>query len=622
MATIDRLSVLITGDSDSLQRAASAGERAITSLSDNAISAAGSLRILASAADSAGDKLGGVTRSALGAAAAFVTLGATTGTLNVGFISLSGSAISAGAALAGIATAATGLLAVLTTLAAVVGTLTVGLGALAAAFGAVIGTGILAFGEERAEQTKEQIDNIENQIENLKNKRAVHGSLTEVQQEELETLKERKKELSEQTTISGALQAATADLKDELIPIITDFGEPFIELIADGLDALPDFVENIFEAAGSMEEFADTLRFFGERLFETIPDAIGVLADFARESLPALRNFFNFVLDVAPRAFRAMTRVTDRVTPSLLAFGSAFIDLLPDLANVGATILNTVVPAFTDFVGVLDNVLSIGQESDSLTGFIKTLLNNAVTFLQSDEAQSIISDVTSGLTDVIGGAIDGLDTWLNEEGGSEKISSFASNIMGKLATALEGVSEEDVRSVEKQLLGIIGGFFDAVITSLNSDEAGSLGEELGRIAAISLNILGDELGEYANSEAFQSDMEAVIGAVMNTAGEAATEFVKNAPQTAFAASPLGAALVGANAALGDRPFELQTVTPNQDQQNQQQESTTDETRVVVEPSSELNATIQDEAQTRAELVVQQQSDQAQRNSGSSGLSGL
>lgn len=619
MATVDRLSVLITGDSDSLQRAASAGERAITSLSDNAISAAGSLRILASAADSAGDKIGGLTRGALGASAAFVTLGGTTGTLNLGFVSLSGSAITAGAALAGITTAATGLLAVLTTLAAVVGTLTAGLGALAAAFGAVIGTGILAFGEERAEQTKEQIDNIENQIENLKNKRAVHGSLTEAQQKELETLRDRKEELSEQTTISGALQAATADLKEELIPIITEFGEPFIDLIADGLDALPDFVENIFEAAGSMEAFADTLRFFGERLFETIPDAISVLADFARRSLPALRDFFNFVLENAPRAFRAMIRVTDRVTPSLLRFGRAFLDIVPDLANIGATILNTVVPALSDLLGALDGVLEVGQESDSITGFIKTLLNDAVTFLQSDEAQQIISDITSGLTDVIGDAVSGLDTWLNEEGGSEQITAFATDLIGEFGSALEGISEEDIREVEETLLGIIGGVFDVVITSLNSDEAGSLGGELGRIAALSLNVLGEELTEYAQSEAFKSDMKDFIRAFMNTAGEAAKEFVKEAPQTAFAASPLGAALVGANALLGDRPFSLDTTTPNQEQQSQQQESRTDETRVVLEPSSELNATIQDEAQTRAELVVQQQSDQAQRNSGSTGL---
>jgi len=619
MATVDRLSVLITGDSDSLQRAASAGERAITSLSDNAISAAGSLRILASAADSAGDKIGGLTRGALGASAAFVTLGATTGTLNLGFVSLSGSAITAGAALAGITTAATGLLAVLTTLTAVVGTLAVGVGALAGAFGLVVGSGLLAFGERRAEQNKKQLEQVNQRIAALESLREVQGQLTETQAKELEQLEERRDKLEEQTDITGGLASAVADLKQELIPVVKEFGEPCIELIADGLDALPDFVENVLGAAGGMEAFADTLRFFGERLFETIPDAVGVLADLARRSLPLLRDLFNFVLETAPRAFRAIVRITERVGPNLLEFGEAIIAILPDLANVGATILNTVVPALTDLFGALDSVLEIGQESDSLTGFIQSLLNSAVTYLQSDEAQQIISDITSGLTDVIGGAVTGLETWLNEEGGSEQISSFATDLIGELGNALEGVSEEDIREVEETLLGIIGGVFDVVITSLNSDEAGSLGGELGRIAALSLTILGEELREYAASEQFKSDMKEFIGAFMNTAGEAAKEFVKEAPQTAFAASPLGAALVGANALLGDRPFSLDTTTPNQEQQSQQQESRTDETRVVLEPSSDLNARIVEEAETRANLVIQQQDDRITQNTGTTGL---
>jgi len=612
MATVDRLSVLITGDSDSLQRAASAGERAITSLSDNAIRAAGSLRILASAADSAGDKIDGVSRSALGAVAAFATLGIATGTVNAGFVTLSGSAINAGAALAGITTAAVGLVAVLTSLAAVVGTLTLGLGALAAGFGAVIGTGILAFGEERAEQTKEQIDNIENQIEHLNNQREVFGELSDTQKTELENLKERKEELKEQTSISGALAAASADLKEELIPIVTDFGEPFIELIEDGIDGLPDFVENVLDAAGSMEEFADTIRFFGERLFNVIPDAVSTLADFGRRALPFARRFFDYLVDIAPRVFRGMVRITERVGPNLMALGQTLVDLAPQLGGVGSTILNGVIPPFNSFLSVVDDVLTIGQESDSLVGFLKTLVNNAATWLQSDEANQIIGDITAGLQDVIGGAIDGLETWLNEEGGSQKISSFASNLMGDFATSLENISEEDIREFENQLLGIIAGAFDAIVASLNSDKANSLGEQIGRVAGLSLQVFADELIDYAASEAFQEDLAGLSGAIANSVGEAVASGVVSA--FAVEGAQEQSFRENVNDAISEDPV-VSDLTSAPTDRPSRGNATTDETRVVLEPSSELNATIQDEAQTRAELVVQQQSDQAQRNSG-------
>jgi phage-related protein len=64
--------------------------------------------------------------------------------------------------------------------------------ALSGAFGLVVGSGLLAFGRERSQQNQERLEQINQEIEQLEELREQRGSLTDQQQEELETLEQQR----------------------------------------------------------------------------------------------------------------------------------------------------------------------------------------------------------------------------------------------------------------------------------------------------------------------------------------------------------------------------------------------------------------------------------------------
>jgi len=116
--------------------------------------------------------------------------------------------------------------------------------------------------------------------------------------------------------------------------------------------------------------------------------------------------------------------------------------------------------------------------------------------------------------------LDGVATWLTDGGGSDQIESLVEDLFGAVSSALGSISDEDIQEATDNIAAIIGSVFDGLIGSLNSEEAGSLGSQIGRIAGLTLRTFADELVDYAASDAFVEDLSGLASGIANSVGEA------------------------------------------------------------------------------------------------------
>jgi len=503
-----------------LGRAASGASDSVEELGDTLSGTAARAGALGATAGATAISLTGLSTAGTGAAGSMASLAVTTGTLTTAVVGLSAALAPLVATLGGVAAAATGL---------------------AGAFGAVVGSGLIAFGEERASQNREQLAQITERIAELERLEATEGDLTAAQETELEQLEEKRDKVEETTSITGALADVVGELKAEITPLVVALGDQFVPLIEDAVEALPTLVENVIDALGPLDEFAAAARAFGGELMEFIPAAVSALVDLAREALPIVADGLRALRRNGGDIFEGLLRTTREVGPLLIDLGRAFVNLLPELTRFGIEILDVVVPALEGFLNTLNDVLQIQGDSSGIVDFLGRIIDRAVAWFNETGAsklKSLGADVLDGLAaaldpdgegeggfasallDRLASLLDKVATWVTEGNGSDKISSLVSDLFGELATALSNISEEDIKTAINNLLAIVGGVFDGLISALNSDEAGSLGKQLGRIAGTTLRTFADALVSYASSEAFAEDLTGLASGIANAVGSA------------------------------------------------------------------------------------------------------
>jgi len=534
------LSVRVNARTDAAERSIDSLGRSVSGLDTDAIQTASALQILQDAVDETDDEMSSLDRetsstsrslAALSGAAgtttgAFGTLSAAGGTLNLTFGSLASTPLLV--ALPALAAGATALTTTLIPLAAVVGTLTAGVAALAAAFGLVIGSGILAFGERRGQQNQERLDEVNQRIERLEELEETTGELTDAQEEELERLEEQQDTLEDQVGIIGGLGSALSDLREELAPIITAFGEAFAPLIEDTLDLLPNLLEQSLAAAGGVETFADTLRQFGQTAFEVIPGVVGAFFDFARTALPVLKEFIGFLSANSGRAIEGILRIVRELEPELRALGRAFVDALPELAALGTVILNEAIPALTQFIRFIEDAIQLGQASDGIVDFIETAVQRAIAWAQGP-GQQLASSLISRLTDALGDAftqqnvqnlteagirllgdvLTGLENWATGDG-QTRIGTTLRTLFGGVATALNTNEEQIKNRITDPIISILGSALRGIATAITSDEATALVSATFDVG----QALGASIAEgtvaYITSDAFTNDIQTAL----------------------------------------------------------------------------------------------------------------
>lgn len=545
------LSVRVSAQTADFTSGINRAQDSLGDLSRQSFTTSSALQILQNRADEAGDEISGAGRdasstatrlgilsgSASSAGAAFSTLTASTSGLSLSFGSLTTSLTGTLGLLGLVSAAAVGLASTLAPLAAIVGTVTAGLGALAAAFGTVIGTGILAFGERRGEQNQKRLEEIRARIDELERLEDSEKGLTAAQEEQLEALEEQADELEDQTGIMGGLESAIADLREELAPIITEFGEQFIPLIEDAIDAIPQLVRNIFDSIGGVDQFVRVIRRLGTTAFRVIPRLTGQIFDLARMALPVLMDFINFIGNNAQSAFGGMLQVTRELAPDFIRLGQALVRALPELTALGTVILQQVIPAATTLVSLIEDLIQMGQGSDSFVDFLDSLIQSGLEWLRGD-GRTLIENagnfVLSTVEDIIrpsgegddGGIVDafierissvltGVSNWLNA-GGEQEITNLLTNLFSGINSILTDQSESFADEIFNPLQDILSSVFDSITAALQSEEANQLSVTLAELSRESFQFFADQLTAYAGSAAFRQDLSQLVGAIANS----------------------------------------------------------------------------------------------------------
>lgn len=410
----DGLSVRITGDSSSLERAVDSSQRALSGLSRATVSTGSALTSLAERTNNVGDELRRTSRQASNTSRSFIGLTASTEGVALSFGTLS-------TVLTASLIPAIGLLSTtLVPLAATLGTVAAAAGGLAAAFGAVVGSGLIAFGEQRGEQNEERLDQIqeqiaqsetrveqiEAQIDSLEELRETNDGLTEAQRQQLQSLIAEREEteraidkkedladkVEETTGVMGGLKDIFADVRAEITPLIVEFGQRFIPLVEDAINALPTLVENTIDAVGELTAFKDALRDFGQIALEAIPAATSALFELAEQALPVLNDVVQFFLENGQDIFESAIATVEALSDEFLALTDVLIELVPILNDVGTRVLSDVIDGL---VVAAEAIITLNDAVEEALPQLRDMADTASTMLAPG-----IQTVTESLDDL------------------------------------------------------------------------------------------------------------------------------------------------------------------------------------------------------------------------------
>jgi hypothetical protein len=356
----------------SLTREANDAQDSLEEMNDEATDSTTRLSALAATAGASALSVSGLTSATTGATGSLTALAVSTGTVTAALVGLS---------------------AVAAPLVATLGTAAAAAGGLATAFGAVVGSGLLAFGKQQAET------------------------------------------MEDASTATEALAQTAADLKAEIAPLVVELGESFVPLIEDAVDAIPTLAEDIIEALGPLDEFASTLADFGELAMDAIPAVVEAFVDLGRRALPFLEDLVGALEDDAAGAFEAMVDVTEVVGDDLLAIADAAGDLIPELTELGTAIIEGVAPGVEELIdgfgGLLDHIneLLSGQQAseafDAIDREIRPLIPRIVSL--GRELSPVITTLVDNLPEIIRGF----------GAFSDSVLDIAEVAVPPLATALE-----------------------------------------------------------------------------------------------------------------------------------------------------------------------------------------
>lgn len=278
----------------------------------SATTAIAPLRAAASAADKLGNELSEAGSKAVAAGGMMSAGSGGAWALSAGLTAASFAASGLKAALIGVALVA--IPAIITAAAPVVGVLT----GLAGAFGAILGSGFLAWSKKAGNSMK--------------------------------------------------------SIKKSIMPLIRAFGKQFIPLIESAVQALPKLIKNIGKAAGGMTPFVNALKALGRAAFRIIPKLVGLFVDLARQALPLLRRIGAFLARNLMPALNELMRLGKQSGRALAEIGIAAFKLIKPLGKVVGWIGR--------LVGALYNLgkaaLGAGKDFNKTFRRVKNIIKNGI----------------------------------------------------------------------------------------------------------------------------------------------------------------------------------------------------------------------------------------------------
>jgi len=570
MAELDSLSVRVTGDSDSFERAITNAEGALSGLNPDVVETAAALQVLQNRADEAGDEIGemapkattasagltGLSLSATGTSASFTTLATVT------IVSLVPAIVSLTAALVPLTAALAGFVGI------------------AGAIGAV---GIVG--------------------------------------------------------VFGALKTNTEGLKSSFMAMADALGDAFAPLINAATVVLSNLMNQVEATAdefdigiGTVLEFTDLFTRLGSAIIDVLPALFDLAITLTEEFLPPFVEFVENVAPQVPGMIRGLVNVFRRLIPLFSSFAGFLQRVGPELLEFGFTVLSVITPAFSAFGdAILNGVRRINSMDESLGRLVTA--GTFVLPVLAAMATLLGGPLTLAVTGLVAGVValqQAFQTnFLGIRDDIQRFTDLVQSVLPVARSAFEAfVSGANIPAIKDAVGGLATALdtqLSATITALepvfedfktllqdNKEEFQIIGSAVGTVVTGLIKLTTTLISVLAPG--FRNVIIPILRGFIDVIDFGLTklaEFIELAG--AIKAGNLDEAISAGNQLFGggENP-ELNINLPDEGAANQIQ----DRVEVVVSEDTELvNTRLRNEAETRAELVLQQQSDNVQQQSG-------
>jgi len=489
------------------------------------------MALLANRADEAGDEI----LSAGGKA------GASTGLFSALTLSTEGLSLSMGSLSTKIMIvllpALAALLTTLFPLAAILGTVAAAAAGLAGAFGAVIGTGILAFGDKLAEQNQERLEQINDEIQALKELEQTRAGLTEQEATRLEQAKETISQLEQKReatdTLTDAQQAQLDRLKETRDALLEQ------SRAEDGLSrrqqARLQATRSSIESIRSLQQSTGSLTAEERRRLDQARQTVQALQEQKSEEgslteqeqkrldqLKEKRDELKEQTSVTGALADRMAELKKELAPILIQFGQQFIPLIEDAIGAIPTLITRIIDAMGGMDGFASALRDAGQAAmTALPALVSVLMGLA------RDALPVLMD---------------LGAWLIQNGGrifEQMVATtrrLAPHMMSLIDAAIQAtpalnrigtvVLEQLIPALDaflRVITGLVGGDWSVLKSQLGATDEGMRALKAG-VRSLMRGIDAMMPTFRALAAAFQKYIVPAIGAALNIVGKLAQAF--------------------------------------------------------------------------------------------------
>jgi len=407
----------------------------------------------------------------------------------------------------------------------------------------------------------------------------------------------------------GAISTNTQQLKSSAMDTLETFRDVFAPVINAATVTISNLLNQLERVAPQLaltNEEARTIGNLFTELGSAIIDLLPALVDLGvtltQRFLPP---FIEFVENVGPRIpgiIQNLVRVFSRLVPTLRGIGRFISRFGPEFLEFGFVVLNVLTPAIAGFGNAIGRTLRFVTDLDrSIQGLIAGV--------------SLVAPVVLGLATLLGGPITAAIVGIT--GAVIALGQvWDRNILG---------IQQRVQSIKAEIVDWAQTVFNVFSTQLQPVFADL--QQLVRDNQEEFNIIADAVqalieGLFQLSAFLVRTVVPVFGAVfvpiirgvIDVLDIALTKIAQFIELTgAIQSGNFGEALdITQEIALGTQNPQIQATTPNQQAASR--------IEVVLEENTDIvEGRIRETAEESAETVVQQQSDQAQRNAGSRGF---